>query len=172
MGLANVRKLTIKLSSGPPCWTRSSKAQWYSTSPSSYIMCLISICIVLGCLWVIAVVVLVNVNLAMDIALDILHWVTHVVVRGSVIATFLGQITMDSLSLSDDLLSCPYHNCSCYWHHASQTLAFFDQYREYKYTFSPTSLLTRTFIPNCVHHHFWLMLLQKLRYLLWFILMN
>jgi phospholipid-transporting ATPase len=52
---------------------------------------------------VIAVVVVVNVNLAMDI----LHWnwVTHVVVWGSVIATFLGQIIMDSLSFSDDLLS-------------------------------------------------------------------
>jgi phospholipid-transporting ATPase len=57
----------------------------------------------LGCLWVIAVVVLVNVNLAMDI----LHWnwVTHVAIWGSVIATFLGQIIMDSLSFSDDLLS-------------------------------------------------------------------
>ncbi|KAH9539913.1 hypothetical protein CY35_15G081200 [Sphagnum magellanicum] len=57
----------------------------------------------LGCVWVIAVVVLVNVNLAMDI----LHWnwVTHVAVWGSVIATFLGQIIMDSLSFSDDLLS-------------------------------------------------------------------
>jgi phospholipid-transporting ATPase len=57
----------------------------------------------LGCLWVIAVVVVVNVNLAMDI----LHWnwVAHVVVWGSVIATFLGQIIMDSLSFSDDLLS-------------------------------------------------------------------
>jgi phospholipid-transporting ATPase len=57
----------------------------------------------LGCLWVIAVVVVVNVNLAMDI----LHWnwVTHVAVWGSVIATFLGQIIMDSLSFSDDLLS-------------------------------------------------------------------
>jgi phospholipid-transporting ATPase len=56
-----------------------------------------------GCLWVIAVVVLVNVNLAMDI----LHWnwVMHVAVWSSVIATFLGQIIMDSLSLSDDLLS-------------------------------------------------------------------
>ncbi|CAK9207001.1 unnamed protein product [Sphagnum troendelagicum] len=57
----------------------------------------------LGCLWVIAVVVLVNVNLAMDI----LHWnwVTHVAIWGSVIATFLAQIIMDSLSFSDDLLS-------------------------------------------------------------------
>ncbi len=51
----------------------------------------------------IAVVVLVNVNLAMDI----LHWnwVTHVAIWGSVIATFLAQIIMDSLSFSDDLLS-------------------------------------------------------------------
>jgi len=32
--------------------------------------------------------------------------------------------------------------------------------------------LNRMFIPNFVHHHFWLKLLQKLRYLLWFILIN
>ncbi|CAM6023552.1 unnamed protein product [Sphagnum balticum] len=50
-----------------------------------------------------AVVVLVNVNLAMDILRW--NWVTHVAVWGSVIATFLGQIIMDLLPLSDDLLS-------------------------------------------------------------------
>jgi len=32
--------------------------------------------------------------------------------------------------------------------------------------------LIRTFIPNFVHHHFWLKLLQELRYLLGFILIN
>ncbi len=56
----------------------------------------------LGCLWLIAVVVLVNVNLAMDILRW--NWVTHVAVWGSVIATFVCQIIMDSLSFSDDLL--------------------------------------------------------------------
>ncbi len=32
--------------------------------------------------------------------------------------------------------------------------------------------LSRTFIPKCVHHHFWIKLLQELRYLLGFILIN
>jgi hypothetical protein len=32
--------------------------------------------------------------------------------------------------------------------------------------------LNRNVIPKFVHHHFWLKPLQKLRYLLWFILIN
>ncbi len=38
--------------------------------------------------------------------------------------------------------------------------------------FAPPHCLSTTFIPNFVHHHFWLKILQGLRYLLWFILIN
>ena len=55
----------------------------------------------LGCLWVIAVVVLVNVHLAMDVLRW--NWLHHAAVWGSVIITFLCQVAMDSILL-DDLL--------------------------------------------------------------------
>ncbi len=38
--------------------------------------------------------------------------------------------------------------------------------------FAPPHCLNISFIPNLVHHYFWLKILQKLKYLLWFILIN
>lgn len=53
----------------------------------------------LGCLWVIAVVVLVNVHLSMDVLRW--NWFTHAAVWGSVVITFLCQVFMDVFQLTD-----------------------------------------------------------------------
>lgn len=53
----------------------------------------------LGCLWVIAVVVLVNVHLSMDVLRW--NWFTHAAVWGSVVITFLCQVFMDVFQLAD-----------------------------------------------------------------------
>lgn len=56
----------------------------------------------LGTLWTIGVVVLVNVHLAMDI--QAWTWIHHIGIWGSIIATWICMLVMDSLSSVDDLI--------------------------------------------------------------------
>lgn len=56
----------------------------------------------LGLLWCMAVVILVNVHLAMDI--NRWTWIEHLSIWGSILATFLCQIIMDSVTFAPDLL--------------------------------------------------------------------
>ncbi|KAG4983111.1 hypothetical protein JHK87_027860 [Glycine soja] len=49
----------------------------------------------IGDLWTLGVVILVNLHLAMDVIRW--YWVTHVVIRGSIVATFISVMIIDSI---------------------------------------------------------------------------
>ncbi|CAM6103969.1 unnamed protein product [Calypogeia fissa] len=92
----------------------------------------------LGSLWIMAVVILVNMHLAMDI--QRWTWIHHVAIWGSILATWLCVMIMDSIKI-DDLM--PH-----YW-------VFFHMVTEWKYWFDLLLILAMALLPRFCVKVFW-----------------